>query len=77
MNTVISYQQITKVEGEPVSTLSVTGQKIEIPETDDADEVLSHVTFYLRELPVKEDTEFRNVKVEGIQNQAVLFVKKK
>jgi len=77
MAVIISYQQTAKAEELPKSTINVTNQQIEIPECDDPDEILFHVTDYLQRLPVEEGTEFHNILVDGIPNKAILFLKPK
>lgn len=73
----ISYQQTTKVKEVPTSTRNITNQQIEIPESEDPDEILFHVTDYLQKLSMEEDTEFHNIHVDGIPNKAILFLKPK
>lgn len=78
MKVSVNYQhtQLSKA-GDPLVTACVTDAPMEIPDSEDPDEILFHVAENLKDSAKNFETpvEYTNVYVDGIPNHAILHLR--
>jgi hypothetical protein len=74
MKVTVNYQKVIFNNGDPEATLCHTNVEMEVPESEDNDEILFHVGEKLKESHPA-NTVFSNVFVDEIPNKAIMYLK--